>query len=440
MSPLATAACVVLGGAVVLICELLEAALGGVSGARVAQMAHEERPGAKRLSALLERRAEHLSALVLARWLGLAVAAGGAAAGAAALNAWAIAAAIAAVAVVLYALGAVACRTVGRRFAYPVALRAAFFGRPFFALTVPVARALVAAGNAATLGRGFKSGPFAGDVELREMVDLATNRGAVENDERRMLLNVVDLGETVARAAMVPRPEVVWIEAEKDVRRALSLCIRSGFSRLPVVGDGLDDVVGIVHLKELVGAVVERPGRAARDAAALPVTEVMAEPVFVPDSKPLDELLHEMQAGHNHMVVVIDEYGGVAGVLTLEDILEDIVGEIADEHDAGEEAPVEQVGPRRFRVVARLVLEDLIDEVEDAIGYRIELPAEVEEQVDTVAGLMGYGLGKVPLPGTAVDIAGLKLRAEGGTDRRGQVRTRHVVVDVPAEPGEGSET
>ncbi|MGY2062131.1 hemolysin family protein, partial [Nocardia gipuzkoensis] len=210
----------------------------------------------------------------------------------------------------------------------------------------PVSRLLIVLGNAITPGKGFRNGPFASEIELREVVDMAQQSGVVDSEERRMIQSVFELGETTARAVMVPRTEMVWIEADKTAAQAMSLAVRSGHSRVPVVGENVDDILGVVYLKDLV-PYADR-GKKVR------VREVMRPAVFVPDSKPLDALLDEMQRRRNHMALLVDEYGGIAGLVTIEDVLEEIVGEIADEYDIDEIAPVEELGNGKYRVSARL--------------------------------------------------------------------------------------
>src|SRR3712207_1855618 len=155
---------------------------------------------------------------------------------------------------------------------------------------------------------------------------MAEERGVVESGERNMIHSVFELGDTIAREVMVPRTDVVWIERTKTVRQALALALRSGFSRIPVIGENVDDVVGVVYLKDLV----RRSQNAVSDNRGPRVEELMRPPTFVPESKPVDELLRDMQAQRIHIAIVVDEYGGFAGLVTIEDILEEIVGEIAD--------------------------------------------------------------------------------------------------------------
>jgi CBS domain containing-hemolysin-like protein len=197
--------------------------------------------------------------------------------------------------------------------------------------------------------------------------------------------------------------------------------VRSGHSRIPVIGENVDDIVGVVYLKDLV----ERTYYSKKGGSDTKVSEVMRPAVFVPDSKPLDELLREMQRDRNHMALLVDEYGAIAGLVTIEDVLEEIVGEINDEYDQDEVAPVEDLGDKRYRVSARLSIEDLGE------LYGIEFDEDLD--VDTVGGLLALELGRVPLPGAEVTFDGLRLRAEGGRDHRGRVRVGTVLVS-PTEP------
>ena len=214
---------------------------------------------------------------------------------------------------------------------------------------------LILVGNALTPGKGFRNGPFASEIELRELVDMAQERGVVADEERRMIQSVFELGDTSAREVMVPRTDMVWIENDKKAGQATSLAVRSGHSRLPVIGENVDDVLGVVYLKDLVRQTYHLPdgGRNVN------VCDVMRPAVFVPDSKPLDSLLAEMQRDRNHMAILVDEYGGIAGLVTIEDVIEEIVGEIADEYDEDETPPIEDLGDGMFRVSARLPIEDL---------------------------------------------------------------------------------
>ena len=278
-------------------------------------------------------------------------------------------------------------------------------------------------GNALTPGRGFREGPFNTEEELRDLVDLAEERHLIESGERAMIHGVFELGDTIVRSVMVPRPDIVSIERDKTLRQAMSLCLRSGYSRIPVLGENEDDIIGIIYLKDLVRRTHE-----VRDSEnSVLVEQVMRTPTFVPDSKPVDELLREMQSRHIHVAVVVDEYGGTAGLVTIEDILEEIVGEITDEYDR--ELPrVETLDEHTMRVTARLP----VDELNELFGTEIEV-----EDVDTVGGLLASALGRVPIPGAEARVDGLVLTAERAAGRRNQIGTvvvRRVVPDRDEQP------
>jgi CBS domain containing-hemolysin-like protein len=324
--------------------------------------------------------------------------------------------------VVSYVLVGVGPRTLGRQHAYGVALATAGVVKLLGRVLGPVATLLILIGNALTPGRGFRDGPFSTEVELRELVDMAEERGVVESGERNMIHSVFELGDTIAREVMVPRTDVVWIERTKTVPQALALALRSGFSRIPVIGENVDDVVGVVYLKDLV-----RRSQNGNDHRGTRVEELMRPPTFVPESKPVDELLRDMQAQHIHIAIVVDEYGGFAGLLTIEDILEEIVGEIADEHDAFQRPPVEELGDGSMRVTARLPVEDLAE------LFDVELPRD--DDVETVGGLLARALGRVPIEGASAEVAGLRLVAESTGGRRNRIDTLLVcrVQDVHAE-------
>jgi CBS domain containing-hemolysin-like protein len=311
--------------------------------------------------------------------------------------------------VVSYVLIGVGPRTTGRQHAYRVALLGSrvvlLLGRIFG----PLASLLILLGNAITPGRGYREGPFSSEVEIRELVDLAEARGVVERGEREMIQSVFELGNTIAREVMVPRTDVVWVESTKTVPQALALALRSGFSRIPVVADNVDDVVGVVYLKDLV-----RRDQDHERARQTKLDEVMRPATFVPESKPVDELLREMQTHYSHLAVVIDEYGGTAGLVTIEDILEEIVGEIRDEYDV-ERPPVEELDDGSYRLTARLPVEDL-GEIFD-----VELPRG--DDVETVGGLMAQLLGRVPIPGSTVTEYGVELTAESVGGRRNRIDT-----------------
>ena len=406
----------------------VDAALSTVSMARVEELVRDERPAATRLAVVMHERPRYINLIVLLR---IACEVSATVLLAAYLDghlgvSWGLAAAAAIMVVVSFVAIGVGPRTVGRQNAYPIALVAALPLQAISVLLTPISRLLVLIGNALTPGRGFRNGPFASEIELREVVDLAQQRGVVADEERRMIQSVFELGDTPAREVMVPRTEMVWIESTKTAGQATSLAVRSGHSRIPVIGENVDDVVGVVYLKDLVQQTYYSTN-GGRDTT---VAQVMRPAVFVPDSKPLDELLREMQRDRYHMALLVDEYGAIAGLVTIEDVLEEIVGEIADEYDTDETAPVEELGDRQFRVSARLPIEDL--------GELCDVQFDEDLDVDTVGGLLALELGRVPLPGAEITWDGLRLRAEGGPDHRGRVRIGTVLV-VPTQPRDEEE-
>jgi CBS domain containing-hemolysin-like protein len=294
------------------------------------------------------------------------------------------------------------------------AQRAAAFLYPLTRALGPLAGLLVAFGNALPPAR--RTRPQAGEegpmdrAELRGLVDYLERRTDIEPGERDMVRSVFELGDTIVREVMVPRTEMVFIEADKTVEQGLSLALRSGFSRIPVVGENEDDVVGIAYLKDIVAWSHEHPGADATEKVAT----VMRPASYVPDSKPVDELLRQMQAQRSHVAVVIDEYGGTAGLATIEDILEEIVGEIADEYDDNEQPPVEWLSPGSARVTARLS----VTELGELFGVSLE-----DEDVETVAGLLARVLGRVPIAGSTATVDGLRLTAENLAGRRNKIGT-----------------
>ncbi|WP_129666440.1 hemolysin family protein [Phytoactinopolyspora endophytica] len=307
----------------------------------------------------------------------------------------------------------VAPRTLGRQHAERVALAMA---GPLLTLTRvlgPIPKLLILLGNALTPGKGFREGPFATEAELREMVDLAEAGQIIESGEREMIHSIFELGDTVVREVMVPRTDVVFIESYKTLRQVESLALRSGFSRIPVVGEGgLDDIVGIVYLKD-----VARRLHDDRGAETVEQVESVARPaLFVPDSKPVDDLLREMQAQRTHVAIAVDEYGGTAGLVTIEDIIEEIVGEITDEYDTAEET-VQVIDDDAVRVSARLH----VDELGELFGMDLN-----DDDVDTVGGLLAKHLGRVPISGAKIQVGELYLEAEDTMGRRNRISTVRV--------------
>jgi CBS domain containing-hemolysin-like protein len=399
-----------------------EAALSRIGRSRAADLASQGRRGAQALVKVADDPAPVLSVATLLRVtaeVGASVAVTFVAVHALGTGWAAGLLAIAVMAAVSFVVVGVGPRTLGRQHAEPVALAVAPGLAAVTRVLAPLTRLLVLIGNAFTPGRGLRDGPFASEAELRQFVDIAQESKLIELGEQKMIHSVIDLGDTLTREVMVPRTDVVSVERARSLHDAMSLFLRSGFSRVPVVGDGLDDPVGILYLKDVARRVHEQPeaGRLQR------VETIMRRPVFVPDSKPVDALLREMQQA-GHAAVVVDEYGGTAGLVTIEDILEEIVGEIADEYDQ-DEPEVEELEDGVKRVSSRLHL----DELGELFGIEIE-----DEEVETVGGLLAKGLGRVPIADSSTTVHGLILTAEQFEGRRHSLARVLVRRDPAAGP------
>lgn len=314
-------------------------------------------------------------------------------------------------AVAVFVIAGVSPRTIGRRKNLTVVLASAPLVSGLRQALGPVARVLVWLGNMLTPAKVFRDGPFVTEEQLRDLVDRASAGNIIEDDERDMIESVFNLGDTRAYKVMVPRPDLVYLRSESTLEHAMTVFLRSGFSRIPVVGKDLDDVRGIVFLKDVARRLHTHPED--RDQPALDI----ARPVtFVPDTKTVDSLLRFMQVEATHMVIIVDEYGGTAGLITIEDIVEEIVGEIADEYDRDEDdiVPLEGGG-------ARVATRTDIDDVAEYFDVRID-----EEDVTTVGGLLASELGEVPIAGSEAVISGLRLVAEPGQGRRHRIS--HVII------------
>jgi CBS domain containing-hemolysin-like protein len=312
--------------------------------------------------------------------------------------------------IVSYVVVGVGPRTLGKQ--HPHTWARAGIGVAFFLAFIlgPVTKLLIAIGNAITPGVGFRTGPFTNEAELRDLVDQAHERGLVESDEHEMIHSVFELGDTLVRELMVPRTEMVWIEKDKSLRQALSLALRSGFSRVPVIGENLDRIIGIAYVKDLAKRTLDHHEAETTER----VEQHMRPATFVPESKIAADLLKEMQRDQIHLAIVVDEYGGTAGIITIEDILEEIVGEIADEFDDGVEA-FTWISEGKARAKATLHIEDLADELD------IEISEEDFEDVDTIGGLMAQKLGRVPIAGSTITVGQYLITSERPVGRRRRI-------------------
>ncbi len=397
----------------------IESAVSRTSAARAQELADDDVRGAASLLVVVSDPARYITTVLFVRIV-LSVLAVVLAASVIMARidrpGWAAFTATAVLSIANFILLGVAPRTLGRQHFAGLAVRTAGFVRVLGTLLYPLTKFLVLVGNAITPGKGFSEGPFASEAEIRAQLARAGESSVIPLEEQRMLESVFELGDTICREIMVPRTEMVYIEGDKRLDQALSLSLRSGFTRIPVIGENLDDVVGTVHVKDVMNALQGDPA-----AVQERVGHVMRPPLLIPDTKRADDMLRRFQATSSHMAILVDEYGGTAGLVTMEDIVEEVVGEIADEYDAGEIAEVTPLGDRGYRVSARLP----VDEFAELIGA--DLSAD-EVHVDTVAGVLARRLGLVPIPGSTIDVGGYRLTAETAEGRRNRIAT------VLAEP------
>ena len=248
----------------------------------------------------------------------------------------------------------------------------------------------------------------------RAAIDRLVETNEFDPEVSEMLRNVLTLSDTLTREIMVPRTDMICIERDATLESMLKLCSRSGFSRVPVIGDDMDDLVGMAYLKDAVRATAFNPAAKERD-----VESICRQPMLVPESKPVDDLFHQMQRSRQHVAVVIDEYGGIAGLVTIEDTIEQIVGELEDEHDRTQRTEPERIGDHKWQMPARTPIADL----EELFEVDID-----EDDVDTVYGLLTKLLGQVPIVGSSAVTRGIRLTAVDSAGRRKKVST------IVAEP------
>lgn len=259
----------------------------------------------------------------------------------------------------------------------------------------PIASALVAFGDRVIPGKP-RNVSFSSEEQLLSMVDEATEMDVLEEDDRELIHSIFEFNDTVVREVMVPRTDMVTVESGTEVQEAMSLFLRHGISRMPVVGEDADEVVGVLYLRDVSRHLFESEDRSA------PVEKLARPAVYVPESQKVDDLLRQMQSQSNHLAMVVDEYGGIAGLVTMEDVIEELVGEISDEYDRGP-VEIQEIEAGKFRVSARLP----IDELGDLFDLELE-----DENVDTVGGLLVKELGRFPQPGSSIETSGIRLTAE----------------------------
>jgi CBS domain containing-hemolysin-like protein len=261
---------------------------------------------------------------------------------------------------------------------------------------------------------------------ISALYQFGQRKGIIESDLKHLSENHFELGDTLVRELMVPRTDMVWVERDKTLRQGLSLALRSGYSRIPVAGDDLDNIIGIAYVKDLAKRALDHHEAETTEK----VEQHMRPPVFVPENKEAADLLRDMQRDQIHLAVVVDEYGGTAGIITIEDIIEEIVGEIADEYDDGVES-FTWISENKARAKAGIHIEDLAEEL------KISISEEDYEGIDTIGGLMAQRLGRVPIAGSTITIDGWSITSERPIGRRRRISS--VMIERVIEAGEDSE-
>jgi CBS domain containing-hemolysin-like protein len=290
-----------------------------------------------------------------------------------------------------------------------------FLGRLLAAPT----RVLIGLANVLLPGKGLKQGPFVSEEEIRSMAEVGSEEGSIDEGEKELIHSIFEFGDTIAREVMVPRPDIVAVEDDKSLRDVQALVLSHGYSRIPVFHESLDDVKGVVFAKDVLKALHQ----GKRD---MPLAEIARPAHFVPETKRVAELLKEMQREKFHQALVYDEHGSVTGIVALEDLLEELVGEIADEYDR-EEPEVLELGDGMYRVSGKASIDD-VNEL-----LRAELP---DEEWDTVAGLLLDLFGRMPEAGEEVAFRGLHLKADKVQGRR---IASVLITRAPDQDGEGPE-
>ncbi len=258
-----------------------------------------------------------------------------------------------------------------------------------------ISSGLIVISNIILPGKGIKEGPFVTEDDLKTLANVAAQESGIEHEERAMIHSIFEFTDTVVREAMTPRTDMVAIAASSTIKNALDIAIQGGFSRLPIYGENTDIIVGLVFMKDLV--TYERQGKGENL-----VSSIRRTAVFIPEQKRTAELLRDMQQGQFHMAIVVDEYGGTAGLITLEDLIEEIVGEISDEYD-GVEPTIEEIGENQWRLPGRTPIDDL----SETVGSEIE-----DTEWDTISGLVFNVCQHVPYEGERVQYNDLEFFVE----------------------------
>ncbi len=293
------------------------------------------------------------------------------------------------------------------RLAAPVQLLTTFLRPLVLGLTV-VARVLL---RAATRGR--PPGPFVTEEELKLILAMGEREGVVEQEERQMIDGILEMTDKAVHEVMVPRVDVIGIEASQSVAELISLIIEHGHSRIPVYEDTIDNVVGVIYAKDLLSHGV-------RSGDTRPLRSLARDPYFTPESKRVGELLREMQERKIHMAVVVEEHGGTAGIVTFEDLIEEIVGPIRDEYDIGEKEEFQFLSDREVLMSARFPVDDAAEMLHLNVG---------ETEADTIGGLVYERLGEIPKPGEAIKLGNATVTVE--SVRRQGIQSVRIVSPEP---------
>lgn len=405
MSNLVVVACIALLVAIAAIMTMAQSALARMGRVRAHHLTQLGHRGAGSLKRIMENVTRFMNVIVLLKVM--AQIAGAVLAGGLAASNWGnigYVAAIVTMTLAIFVLAEVVPRTIALQHVDGIALAAAL---PVYLLgTVlgPVGRVLVVSGNALMVllpGRGLPRGPFLSEEELRELLKGDEGDEEFEEEERELIDSIFDFGDTIVREVMVPRPDMVTVPSGTTLDQALDTSLTGGYSRIPVYEGDSDNIVGVTYAKDLMKHIHD-------SRTSVSVKDLARAPLFVPEQKKVAELLREMQQQHVHMAIVIDEYGGTAGLVTIEDLIEEIVGEIIDEYDR-EEPLVEPIDDDTIRVDAKMQISE-VNELLDA-----DLP---HEEWDTVGGLVFDLTGRVPIQGETVRYDSIEFRTERVTGRR----------------------
>ncbi len=322
----------------------------------------------------------------------------------------------AAMAIITFVLVGSSPRSVGRAHPLVIVSWTGWLVRLFRIVLGPITVALVGIGNAVTPGRARTS--INTERQLLSLVDEATEADAIEEEDRDLIRSIFDFGDTIVREVMVARTEMATLDATDTIDEALGKFLAEGYSRMPVIGESSDDIRGIAYLKDIIRHIRRDPA----SATTTPVSANLRPALFIPEVKKADEALRELQERANHIALVVDEYGGIAGLVTMEDLIEEVIGDIADEYD-DDEIEFTSIGDGSLRVSAAASIDDLAEQLDIAID---------EDDVDTVGGLFAKSLGRLPATGDSVHAHGLLITAERVERRRKRLVSVIVRVEDPS--------